>query len=331
MKIVILHTAEAIEEPADPVIHQLDAALRSLGHTPRAVVVGSDVIAVASALRSDPPDLVFNLAESFAGKSALESNVAGLLNMLDLRYTGSSPAGLLVAGDKGLTKKVLGFHGILTPASATVYRGDVEFAQKVRFPLIVKPVQEDASIGISARSVVTDVSGLLRQIDLIHGEHGQPALVEEFIDGREFYIGVLGNADPAVLPAIELDFSAFPPGRPKIASWEAKWGHDGAGGADSQGAEFHGTRSVFPGDLPPELSVRIAEAARAAFTALRLRDYARIDIRVSASGDPFVLEVNPNCYLERESEFARAAARMGLEYEMLVARIIELALARYAR
>jgi D-alanine-D-alanine ligase len=270
---------------------------------------------------------VINLAESFAGKSALESNIAALLNLLDLRYTGSSPAGLLVAGDKTLSKKVLVFHGIKTPQFATVYRGMVDWAGDVQFPLIVKPPQEDASLGITNKSVVRDVKELLEKIAELQGEYQQPALAEEFVEGREFYVGVLGNANARALPVIELDFSKFPSDRPRIASWAAKWGDEG----DEQGAEFEGTESIFPENLPDEWRDAMQKIALEAFHALRLRDYARVDMRVTDAGDVYVIEVNPNCYLEAKSEFARAAERDGLSYDALIAQIVELAAARYAR
>jgi D-alanine-D-alanine ligase len=327
VKIVVMHSADALEPPPDPLLEQLPAALVACGHQPRLVAVADAVEPVVASLRQESPDLVFNLAESFGGKSALESNVAGLLNLLGLRYTGSSPAGLLLAGDKSLTKKVLSFHSILTPKFATVYRGAVDWAGDIAFPLIVKPPQEDASLGISTKSVVTDLRELFNKIDELQSAYQQPVLVEEFVEGREFYVGVLGNANARALPVIELDFSGFPVGMPKIASWEAKWGDDGAGA----GAQFAGTRSVFPADVAAPLVERMQQVAVEAFNALRLRDYARIDLRVTDAGEIYVIEVNPNCYLERESEFARAAAQDGLSYDALIARILDLATARYSR
>jgi D-alanine-D-alanine ligase len=327
VKIALLHTKEAADPPEDPVLGQLEEALRTIGHESYRVPVDEHVEPVVSALTRTSPDLVINMAESFRGKSALESNVAGLLNLLGLRYTGSSPAGLLVAGDKTLTKKVLTFHGIRTPQFATVFRGALDHAGDLHFPVIVKPPQEDASLGISAKSVVRDLKGLLETMDGLQKEFNQPALVEEFIEGREFYVGVLGNDHPMALPVIELDFSKFPAGKPKIASWAAKWGDEGSG----SGAEFAGTASIFPDDLPADLVERMHQAAVDSFNALKLRDYARVDLRVNDRGKIFVIEVNPNCYLERESEFARAAAKSGLEYPALIERLVELASARYAR
>ena len=327
MNVALLHTKDAIEAPEDPVLGQIEQALRAGGHEPRRVLVDSSIEPVVRALTQERPDLVFNLAESFAGKSALESNIAALLNLLGLRYTGSSPAGLLVAGDKTLSKKVLSFHGIKTPEFATVYRGMVDWAGEIRFPLIVKPPQEDASLGITQKSIVRDVKELLEKIAELQSEYQSPALAEEFIEGREFYVGVLGNANARALPVIELDFSKYPADRPRIASWEAKWGDEG----DEKGAEFEGTESVFPENLPDDLRDRLAKAAVEAFHALRLRDYARVDMRMTESGDVYVIEVNPNCYLEAKSEFARAAERDGLSYDALIAQIVELAGARYAR
>lgn len=326
MKIVVIHSADALEPPVDAVLEQIRGAIEKCDHTAQLLTVDNEVAPLVGALETAAPDLVFNLAESFGGKSALESNVAALLNLLGLRYTGSSPAGLLLAGDKSLTKKVLSFHGIRTPEFATVFRGALDWAGDIEFPLIVKPPQEDASLGITSDSVVHDLRELFTRIDELQSAFQQPVLVEQFVEGREFYVGVLGNANVKALPVMELDFSGFPAGLPRIASWEAKWGDDGAG----SGEQFAGTRSIFPRDIAPDLIERMQEVAIEAFNALRLRDYARIDLRVTPNGEIFVIEVNPNCYLEREAEFARAAAEGGIEYDVLIARILELALARYS-
>jgi D-alanine-D-alanine ligase len=327
MRIIILHAVDALDPPVDPVLGQVCDALTTLGHWASLVAVDKDFKHTVNSLLEKKPDLVFNLAESFSGHSALESSVAGLLNLLDLRYTGSSPSGLMLAGDKSISTKMLRAAGVQTPESATLFRGAVESAGKLHFPLIVKPPQEDASLGITNKSVVKDLQELFAQIDALHAEYSSPILVEEFIEGREFYIGVLGNSQPRALPPIEMDFTGFPEDKPRIASWAAKWGDDG----DEKGAEFAGTRSIFPKNLDEALSERMAQVAIDSFQALRLRDYARVDMRVRPTGEIYVLEVNPNCYLEHEAEFARAAAKDGLDYKALIARIIELATARYAR
>lgn len=327
MKIALLHTRDAAGPPEDAVLPQVESALHDASHDTVRVSVHDDVLPILQTLRSFEPDLVFNFAESFNGKSALESNVAGLLNLLGLRYTGSSPAGLLMAGDKSLTKKILGFHSINTPKFATLYRGAIDWAGDISFPLIVKPPQEDASLGVTSDSVVHDLKQLLNRIETIQDDFSQPALVEQYIEGREFYVGVIGNVSPRALPIIEMDFTGFPDDRPRIASFEAKWGDDGSGA----GPEFAGTKSVLATSLGADLTSRIQHIACEAFQALRLRDYARIDFRLSDTGEIFVIEVNPNCYLEKSAEFATSAAADGMDHGELIRTIIELAGARYAR
>lgn len=327
MKVLLLHTADALGPPEDPVLGQLRDALATLGHEVSTLAVDRAVQPLVTAITESAPDLVVNMAEAFAGKSALESNVTALLNLLGCRYTGSSPAGLLLSADKSLTKQVLSFHGIRTPEFATFYRGSLDWAGDLTFPVIVKPPQEDASLGITSSSVVHGIKELFERMNELQAEYQSPVLVEQYVVGREFYVGVLGNAKPEALPVIEMDFTGFPDDKPRIASYAAKWGEDGEG----SGAEYAGTKSVFPTALDPELEAKMQSVAIEAFQALRLRDYARIDLRVSAAGDVYVIEVNPNCYLERESEFARAAERSGLAYPALVERIVELAMARYAR
>ncbi len=318
MRLVVLHDVEG-----DDVVAEVAGAARALGHDTSSLAFGPDVVESAAALRDASPDLVFNLTESFAGKSALDSGIASLLNLLDLRYTGSSHSGLLLAGDKVLAKRMLAFHGIPTPEFATLHRGALESADALRFPLIVKPPQEDASIGISSGSVVRDLNELLARLDEISRGYTGPVLVEQFLEGREFYVGVLGNERPEALPPAEFDMSEFPDGVPRVASWAAKW--------DEHDPEYVGSRTTFPHALEPEVQRRLQETAVRAFEALRLRDYARVDLRLDAHGVAHVLEVNPNCYLKRGEVFAAAAERMGLDYEALVGRIVELAAGRYAR
>jgi D-alanine-D-alanine ligase len=333
MRVVLLHSADALEPPVDPVIEQLSSTLETLGHEVSRVSSDDDVMPVIEGLRKANPELVFNLTESFAGVSSMDSSVAALLNLLGLRYTGSSHSGLMLAGDKSLAKKVLQYHGVQSPASTTIYRGAVDVSGDIAFPLIVKPPQEDASIGITGASIVRDLKELFGRIDALQSEFGQPVLVEEFVDGREFYVGVLGNMEAHPLPIVEMDFSGLPDGMAKIASWEAKWGADGSGegpGAEKS-VEFKGTKSIFPTNLDEALVERMQQTAINAFAALRLRDYARIDLRVTDKGEIYVIEVNPNCYLERNAEFARAADKDGISYHKLIARIVELAAARYAR
>jgi D-alanine-D-alanine ligase len=317
MKVVVLHDTER-----DAVVDEVADGLRALGHDATTLAFDDDVVRVATRLRGETPDLVFNLTESFAGASALDSSMASLLNLLHLRYTGSSHSGLMLAGDKVLAKRILSFHGIRTPEFAVLHRGAVENAEALQFPVIVKPPQEDASIGITTASVARDLNELLAAMDQIQRQHRGPILVERFIEGREFYVGVLGNDEADALPPAELDMSGFPDGLPRVATWSAKWEAED---------EASSGRIVFPDDLDPGVADRMRQAAVESFRALRLRDYARVDIRLNGSGEPFVLEVNPNCYLARGEVFAEAAERTGLSYEALIGRIVDLAAGRYAR
>jgi D-alanine-D-alanine ligase len=317
MKVVVLHDTER-----DEVVDEVADAVRAIGHDAMTLAFDDDVVGVATRLRGEAPELVFNLTESFAGASALDSSMASLLNLLHLRYTGSSHSGLMLAGDKVLAKRILSFHGIRTPEFAVLHRGAVENAEALQFPVIVKPPQEDASIGITTASVARDLNELLAAMDQIQRQHRGPILVERFIEGREFYVGILGNDEADALPPAELDMSGFPDGTPRVATWNAKW--------EAEDAASSG-RIVFPEDLDPSAVDRMRQAAVESFRALRMRDYARVDIRLHGSGEPFVLEVNPNCYLARGEVFAEAAERTGLSYEALIGRIVDLAAGRYAR
>ena len=321
MKIIVLHDPGVDGDPHDEAVDDVRASLAAAGHDARTLALQSDVPALASALLAAAPDLIFNLTESFHGKSALDSSVASLLNLLDMHYTGSSHAGLMLAGDKALAKKVLSFHDVLTPEFATLHRGTLESAGTLNFPLIVKPPQEDASIGITTKSVVHTLNELLERMDDVQRAYRSPVLVEEFIPGREFYVGVLGNERPQALAVCELDMSAYPADVPRVASWEAKW--------EGDHAEYTGSVTTFP-DLDASLLARINDTCLRAYAALRLRDYARIDLRVTDAGEVYVIEVNPNCYLKRGEVFAEAASRSGIDYDALIARIVELAAARYA-
>jgi D-alanine-D-alanine ligase len=187
-------------------------------------------------------------------------------------------------------------------------------------PLFVKPLRADASIGIDGGSLVRTATDLMKRVVQIHEELHDAALAEEYIEGREFYVGVLGNQDPVAFPPIELDFSGLDPDKPRIADSKAKW--------EKGSPEYQGTRSVLA-DVAPELLARLQKAALAAYRALRVRDYGRVDFRVTDTGEIYVIEVNASCYLERASEFATAARAAGIEYDELIGRIVQLALERH--
>ena len=267
-------------------------------------------------------DLVFNLTEAYAGDDSKEAHVAAYLDLLGLPYTGAGPQALFLAQDKALAKKVFTFHGIRTPNFASSYRGKIDHMDDLEFPLIVKPAGEDGSVGIDAGSVVTSVKELMERIALMHEQFDGPALIEEFIEGREIYAGVLGDEKPEALPPIELDLSKLPKGMPRIAGKEVKW---------EKGTEaYDSTRAAVARDLSDELVKRIQETALAAYGALGLRDYGRVDLRVTPKGDIYVIEVNPNPWLAPEAELAMAANAAGRDYPRMIGEIAERALSRYA-
>ena len=267
-------------------------------------------------------DLVFNLTEAYAGDDSKEAHVAAFLDLLALPYTGAGPQALFLAQDKALAKKVFTFHGIRTPNFASSYRGKIHDMEDLEFPLIVKPGSEDGSIGIDAGSVVQSMKELTERIALLHEHFDSPALIEEFIEGREIYVGLLGSDKPEALPPVELDLSKLPKGMPRIAGKEVKW---------EKGTEaYDATRSAVAHDLPEELGRRIQETALAAYVALGLRDYGRIDLRVAPQGEIYVIEANPNPWLAPEAELAMAAAAAGRDYPKLIGEIVERAVSRYA-
>jgi len=273
------------------------------------------------ALAEVKADLFFNLTESYAGDDSKDMNVAAYLDLLGRRYTGAGPYGLYLAQDKALAKKIFAFHGIHTPYFATIYRGKVDWSHDIQFPCIVKPLREDGSIGIGFESVVGSIKDLMEKIDAVHEQFDTAALIEEYIEGREIYVGVIGNDKPEALPLIELDLSHIPEGTPRIAGSEVKWGR----GTDA----YEKAEPFFPSDLDEAVTRRIQETAVAAFQALQLRDYGRIDIRLAQDGTPHVLEVNPNCWLSRRAEFALAAKKAGRSYEAMINEIVDLAMARH--
>ncbi|HSF42053.1 MAG TPA: ATP-grasp domain-containing protein [Thermoanaerobaculia bacterium] len=304
----------------DVVVDQVAAALRKKKHRVSIFGVHDDLKKLVSGFSRRKPDLVFNLLESFGDNLGGDVAVAGVLDLLRLSYTGGGPGELYLRQDKGLAKKVFAFEGILYPHYAVFSQNaDFETAGKLRMPLFVKPLTADASIGIDGDSLVRDSTALMKRVIAIHEKVKDSALVEEYIEGREFYVGVLGNREPIAFPPIEMDFSGLPEGSPHILGSKAKW--------SKNSVEYKGTKSVLA-DIPDELRAKLQKAALDAYRALRVRDYGRVDLRLTETGDIYVIEVNANCYLEQSGEFATAGAAAGIEYPELIDRIAELALER---
>jgi D-alanine-D-alanine ligase len=336
LKIVVLYDRVLVDESVDqaaspdkaPVTRSLDKkeveeevaeALEKLGHEPTLHELDGTPKSLV-ALAKLECDLVFNLTESFADDDTADFKIAAFLELIGKKYTGSGTHGLMLAQDKAIAKKIFAFHGIHTPVFAKSFRGRLDFSHDLQFPVIVKPAREDGSIGIEFSAVVSSIRELMERMDWLHANFDSPVLIEEYIEGREMYVGVIGNDKPAALPVVELDLSKLPDGRPRIASAEVKWG---------KGTKaYRDTKSAVATDLPEENVLTLQQTAVAAYQALELRDYGRVDMRLQADGRVHVIEVNPNPWLSSKAEFAMAARKAGRTYPQLVEEIVELAMAR---
>jgi D-alanine-D-alanine ligase len=303
------------KEVEDEVVEALgklghEAALHELDGTPKSLL----------ALARLECDLVFNLTESFADDDTADFKIAGFLELVGKRYTGSGTHGLMLAQDKAIAKKIFQFHGIHTPVFAKSFRGRLDFSHDLQFPVIVKPAREDGSIGIEFSAVVSSIRELMERMDWLHAHFDSPVLIEEYIEGRELYVGVLGNDKPEALPVVELDLSKLPDGTPRIAAAEVKWGK----GTNA----YRDTNSAIATDLSEDTVAALQQTAVAAYQALELRDYGRVDMRLQADGRIHVIEVNPNPWLSSKAEFAMAARKAGRTYSRLIEEIVELAMAR---
>ncbi|MGA2909149.1 MAG: ATP-grasp domain-containing protein [Terracidiphilus sp.] len=308
-----------------PVKHdreEIFEALEKLGHEPSYHVLDGRPQSLI-ALAKCSSDLIFNLTESYAGDDTKEMHVAAFLDLLEIPYTGAGPHAVILAQDKSIAKKMFAFHGIKSPYFATSYRGTIDHAHDIAFPLIVKPTSEDGSIGIGADAVVNSVKELMERVSYIQTEFDSPALIEEYIEGREIYAAILGSYESAhALPLVELDLSKLPKGVPRIASQDVKF--------ERETEAYKLTKSAIAEDLDEETEARLTETAIKAYRAVKLRDYGRIDMRLSSKGDVYVIEANPNPWLSSGQEFAMAARKSGLSYTQMIGEIVELAMARQA-
>jgi len=271
----------------------------------------------------EPGALIFNLCEGALCKSTFEMHVAALLELYGARFTGNGPLTLGLALDKGLTKDILYRRGVPTPGYAVMSAPPEKLEKGLEFPLIVKPLREDASVGIDSNAVVGSISELRERVTQVIERFNQPAIVEEFIDGREFNISVLGNGSSKLaLPPSEILFVDFPEGKPKICCYEAKW--------VEESPFYRKTVPSCPAKISDALKKELHEVALRAYDIMGCRDYARVDMRYDNSGRIKVLEVNPNPDISADAGFARAAKAAGLEYKDLIGAIVNAATARYA-
>jgi D-alanine-D-alanine ligase len=285
------------------------------------VPVDGDLARLRTRLAEIEPDCAFNMCESLAGDTRLESAVPLVLELLGIAFTGSPPEALSEALYKDRVKKRLELAGVPTPLSCVMRTPDDPC--ELAFPAIVKPVREDGSVGISVKSVVQSKEELREAVAHAVTSLRQPCVVEQFVDGRELNVAVFGFPTPRVLPLSEIDFSGLPEGRPKIVSYDAKWNE---GSVDDIG-----TVPVLMPQLPTALAARVRRVAIEAVRAVGVRDYGRVDVRIAANGTPYVIDVNPNCDLSRYAGLARAAKAVGIEYPALVKLLVRYALRRRVR
>ena len=295
-------------------------ALTELGHEPYEIPIDGKPSTLTKIARENP-DLFFNLTESYAGDDTKEMHFAAFLDLVGKKYTGAGPDASYLAMEKSVAKKIMRFHEINTPSSAVIFKGQIEHFQDIKFPLIVKPASEDASKGIDAKSVVDSIKDLMERIEYIHDEFDSPALIEEYIDGREIYAAVLGNDKAEALPLIELDLSKLPDDVPRIAGYDVKF--------DVNTEAYKVTKSAPAHDLDEEVVETIHNIALETWRALKFRDYGRVDCRLTKEGKVYVLEANPNPWLDPSAEFFMAAKESGRSYTDMIREIVDGAVARY--
>lgn len=297
------------------------STLRALGHDVRAVGVYDDLNVLRELIYEWKPDIFFNLLEEFLGNAEFDFHVVSYLEMKQVPFTGCRPRGLVIARDKALAKKILHYHRIRVPDFAVFPRGrKVRRPRALEFPLIVKSLTEEASTGISQASIVENDDKLRERVEFIHQNVGTDALVEEFIDGRELYVCILGNKPLTVLPIWELVFENLASGSAAIATASVK-----------HNADYQRKRGIFQQpaeDLEPAMIEHIRKTSRRIYRLLQLDGYARLDYRLTPAGDLYFLEANPNPEIASTEEFASAAEIAGIEYPELLEKIVKLGLKR---
>ncbi len=300
------------------------ATLRKLGHQPMALGVQEELNPIRVAAEEWKPDIVFNLLEEFHGLSNFDQHVVSYLELLKLAYTGCNPRGLVLARSKAITKKIAAYHRVRVPAFFVVAKGQkARRPRSLKFPLFVKSASEEASLGISQASIVDGDDKLAERVRFIHESIGSDALVEEYIEGRELYVGAIGNERVRVLPTWELDFGRLAETGEPIATARVKHspGYQKKHKIDIRRAE----------GLDPAVERALQRTTRRVYRMLELDGYARVDYRLTAKGELYLLEANPNPEIAESEEFASAAAAVKVNYRQLIARILSLGLTRPGR
>ncbi len=292
------------EESVADMAQQAHDAVHTLGIGATLVPLQRSLLNFLGRVREINPDALINLCEGYNGRPQWESNVAGIFELLGIAFTGNAAKTLAICQDKFKAKAVLRAGGLPTAPAQLMMTGEEPL--ELKFPLIVKPNSEDASLGIYPDSVVRDEESLRRQVRRCLDNYKQPALVEAFIDGREFNVSVMENGEAKPLPVSEIDFSAMPRDMPRIVGYEAKWFEDNP--------LYQKTPPVCPAPIDDDLRAKLQGLAAAAFQVMGCRDYARVDFRMDAKGRPFILEVNPNPDISTNAGYARALKAAGIEY-----------------
>lgn len=295
------------------------STLVNLRHEVEVLGVGDEIGPVRRTMAEFGPDIVFNLLEEFSGIVTYDHYVVAYLEMMRQPYTGCNPRGMMISRDKFLTKQVLAYHRILTPAFHLFSaRKGYKPPRRPQFPLIVKSTTDDASLGISQASIVHDAAHLRERVQFIHEQTRSDAIAEQFIEGRELYIGVLGNERLKTFPVWELDFGTLSEVQTNIATRKVKW--------DSRYQKKHGIRTGAATDLPPGMDTKLANLAKRIYRALHMSGYGRMDLRLGNDGRVYVLEANANPDLMWGEDFAESAESSGIEYPALLSRIVALGL-----
>jgi D-alanine-D-alanine ligase len=273
-------------------------------------------------IRAEKPDVVFNLCDDgFRGETKLEPHVAAIFDILNVPYTGNNYFTIALCQNKARAKDILTYNGILTPKFQVFTSAERKLNPELKFPMIVKPIQEDGSIGIRERSVVANEEQLREEVDHIINLHKQEALVEEFIDGREFTVSLIGNRRPIVLPVSEIDFTGMPEHLPRIVSYRAKW--------IKQSIAYKNTNTICPANIDEKLNKLIEDISRKCYKVFGCRGYARIDFRYNELEKRlYAIEVNPNPDISEDVDTARAAVAAGMTYTELIQKIIDFAIER---
>jgi len=290
-------------------------ALGALGHATEHLAIFDDLDLLRRKMESFVPDVLFNLADQFKNNRGFDQNIVSFLEMQGVPFTGCGATGLVLCKHKGISKKILSYHRIHTPNFVVIPRGQrIARPRPLKFPLLVKPVKEEASYGIAQASFVETDEQFRERVTFIHEKHDGDVIAEEYIAGRELYVSLMGNLRLTVFPIRELVFREVPPDEPKIATYRAKW--------DEEYRKRWGLQNQFAEDLAPALVAQIEQTCKRIYRLLTIDGYARIDLRLTAANEIYFIEANPNPILAADEDFAQSAGKAGLPYPQLIDRII---------